>query len=175
MECNGSVIDELKLFRIDDPTCIEYDPNHWSLDLKTEYKLSPMQKVLKALGLYRCIDDALTDYAIQDFATYIHDKYGYASVGIDGTSGTDYTLTDLKSPVMSRVLCTKSYDTTYITNDTAVFTAITTADSAYTLCEFGLHDASTAGHMGARQVSCTWDVVNGETFGMIWRVVPSRG
>jgi putative Ca2+/H+ antiporter (TMEM165/GDT1 family) len=76
---------------------------------------------------------------------------------------------------MTRVLCTKSFATTYSTNDTAVFTGIATASGDYTLCEFGLHTAITAGNMGARQTSCTWDVVNGETFGMIWRIVASRG
>lgn len=164
----GCVVDELTLFKIDS------DGNRVD-QIKTEYNLGPIKKVLKALGLYRCIDDALTNYAVADFATYISTKYSYASMGIDGSSGTDYTLNDLKSPVMSRVLCTKSFDTSYATNDTAVFTAITTADGDYTLTEFGLHTTATSGYMGARQTSCTWSVVNGETYGMIWRVVVSRG
>lgn len=175
MESKGAVIDELKLFRVDDSRYRTYDPDHWKLEMKTEYSLSPLQKVMKALGLYKCIDDALTNYAVSDFATYISTKYGYASVGIDGTDGTNYTLTDLKSPVFTRVACTKAYETTYSPSDTAVFTGITTATSTETLTEFGLHDASTSGNMGARQTSCTWDVVDGETFGMIWRVVCSRG
>ena len=175
MESKGAVIDKLELYRIDDPKYVTYDPDHWEMDIETKYDLSPLQKVLKALGLYRCIDDALTNYAVADFATYIHDRYAYASVGTDGTSGTDYTLNDLKTPVMIRILCTKSYETTNVTNDTAVFMAIGTATNDYTLTEFGLHTAITAGYMGARQTSCTWDVVNGETYGMIWRVVVSRG
>ena len=175
MESKSTFADKLELYRVDDPTYNTFDPDHWSKSLETKVYLNPIEKVLKALGLYRCIDDALTDYAVADFATYISGKYGYASVGTDGTDGTVYTLTDLKSPVMTRTLCTKSFDTTYSTNDTAVFTGITTATADYTLCEFGLHDAETAGNMGARQVSCTWDVVNGETFGMIWRIVSSRG
>ena len=143
--------------------------------MQTEVNLPWWKKIGKALGFYKCIDDALTDYAVTDLASYILLKYGYASQGIDGTDGTNYTLTDLKSPVMSRVTLTKSFDTTYTTNDTVVFTGITTATGDYTLCEFGIHDALTGGNMGARQTSCTWDVVNGETFGMIWRIVVSRG
>ena len=168
MDSKGALVDKLELYRID-------NSGKWDMELETKVYLNPLQKVMKALGLYRCIDDALTDYALCDFATYISTTYGYASVGIDGTGGTTYTYTDLVSPVMTRVLCTKSFDTTYVTNDTAVFTCITTADADYTLCEFGLHTAVTAGQMGARQTSCSWDVVSGETFGMIWRVVCSRG
>lgn len=168
MDSKGAFTDKLELYRID-------SSGTWSKDLETKVYLNPLQRVMKALGLYRCIDDALTDYAIEDIAWYLMSKYGYASVGIDGSDGTVYTLTDLKSPVMTRATCSKSFDTTYTTNDTAVFTAITTATSDYTLTEFGLHDAETDGNMGARQVSCTWDVTNGETFGMIWRIVASRG
>ena len=167
MESNGSVADRLELYRIKD--------GEWTLEMQTEVNLPWWKKVGKALGFYKCIDDALTNYAIQDFATYIHDKYGYASCGTDGTDGDVYTYTDLKTPVMTRVACTKAYATTYTTNDTVVYTAITTATSDYTLTEFGIHDALTSGNMGARQTSCTWDVVNGETFGMIWRIVVSRG
>jgi len=144
-------------------------------DLETKYNLNPLEKILKALGLYHCIDDALTDYALEDIASYLLTRYSYASQGIDGTDGTVYSLTDLKSPVMTRVSLTKSFDTTYSINDTAVFTGIGTATGDYTLCEFGLHDALTDGNMGARQVSCSWDVVNAETYGYIWRVVASRG
>lgn len=182
MESKSAFIDKLELYRIDSRAIDGSRPvteseliKRGTKDIETKVYLNPLEKVLKALGLYRCIDDALTDYAVSDFATYISTTYGYASVGLDGTDGTDYTLNDLKSPVMSRVLCTKSFDTTYSTNDTAVFTAITTATSDYTLNEFGLHTALTGGYMGARQVSCTWPVVNGETFGMIWRIVASRG
>jgi hypothetical protein len=50
-----------------------------------------------------------------------------------------------------------------------------TSDGDYTLTEFGLHTLATGGIMGARQTSCTWDVTNGETFGMIWRITISRG
>lgn len=181
MMSKGAFTDKLELYRIDGELDTSKPITEVDLleagykDLETKYNLNPLEKVLKALGLYRCIDDALTDYAVADFATYISGKYGYASQGIDGTSGTDYTLTDLKSPVMSRVTCTKSFDTTYSTNDTAVFTGIGTATGDYTLCEFGLHDALTSGNMGARQVSCSWEVVNAETYGYIWRVVASRG
>ncbi len=168
MESNGAVADRLELYRIT-------TDGEWQLEMQTEVNIPWHKKVLKALGLYKCIDDALTDYAIQDFATYTLLTYGYAGVGIDGTNGTVYTYNDLLSPVMTRVECTKSVDTTYVTNDTAVFTAITTATNDYTLTEFGLFDALTAGHMGARQTSCTWPVTNGETFGMIWRIVVSRG
>ena len=117
---------------------------------------------------------AMTDYAVADFATYISDKYDYGSVGTDGTDGTDYTLNDLKTPVMTRLAFTKSFDTTYSVNDTAILTAITTATNDYTLAEFGIHDASTGGNMGARQVG-SWAVTSGETFGIIWRIVVSRG
>lgn len=176
----GSFIDKLELYRIDSEITSPLTTEGELLevgykDLETKVDLNPIEKVMKALGLYRCIDDALTDYAVADFATYISNKYGYASVGTDGTNGDVYSYTNLRSPVMTRVACTKSFATTYSTNDTAVFTVITTATGDYTLTEFGLHDALTGGNMGARQCSCTWDVVNGETFGMIWRVVASRG
>jgi len=181
MMSKGAFTDKLELYRIDGNidssrpvTELDLIDNGYK-DLETKYNLSPFEKVLKALGLYRCIDDALTNYAVTDLATYILTKYGYASQGTDGTDGTNYTLTDLKSPVMTRVALTKSFDTTYTTNDTAVFTGIGTATGDYTLCEFGLHDALTDGNMGARQVSCSWDVVNAETYGYIWRIVASRG
>ena len=163
----SSVADRLELYRIND--------GEWTLEMQTEVNLPWYKKVAKYLGLYKCIDDALTDYAVQDFAIYIHDKYGYASCGIDGTDGDVYTYTDLKTPVMTRVACTKAYATTYTTNDTVVYTAITTATNDYTLTEFGIHDALTGRNMGARQTSCTWPVTTGETFGMIWRIVVSRG
>ena len=168
VDSKGAFIDKLELYRID------VDGN-WNKDIETNVNLSLTEKISKFLGIYKCIDDALTDYAIADFATYISAKYGYASTGTDGTDGDVYTFNDLKSPVMTRTKCTKSIDTTYSTNDTAVFTAIVTASGGYTLTEFGLHDAETDGNMGARQVSCTWSVTNGEVFGMIWRVIASRG
>lgn len=167
MDSKGAVIDKLELYRIENDT--------WKLDLVTEYNIPWYKRILKYFGLYRCIDDALTNYAVQDIVDYLYTKYSYASVGIDGTEGTNYDLTDLKSPVMGRFLCTKSIGTTYATDDTLILTSIVTATGDYTLTEFGIHDVETAGNMGARQTSCTWDVVNNETFGMIWRFVVSRG
>jgi len=154
---NTKCSDQLELYRID-------GEGSWTLGGSTDSNIEGVC----SLG------DAFTNYGIADFATYISDKYDYGRVGTDGTSGSDYTLTDLKAPIMSRVAFTKSFDTTYVTNDTAIFTAITTSTGDYTLAEFGIHDASSGGNMGARQTG-SWSVVDGETFGIIWRIVVSRG
>ena len=72
---------------------------------------------------------------------------------------------------MTRVLY-QVFDTTYSTNDTAVFTGIGTATGDYTLCEFGLYDALTSGNMVLSGIMF-WDVVNAEV--MATFVCASRG
>lgn len=142
--------------------------------VETNNNPNVLQRILCKLGILNYAGDALTNYALGDLSTYLSTKYLYCSVGIDGTSSTDYTLTDLKSPVMARVATTNTVTTTYTTNDTVQFTAIITCDGDYTLAEAGLHTTLTSGSMGARQTYYNWAVTNGETIGAIWKIINNR-
>jgi|GEM_PF-6911425 len=142
--------------------------------LKTNNNPSFLHRLLMRFGLYKCAGDAMMNYGIQHLATAIYSTYGYVSVGISSASPSDYALTDIISPVLTRMLATKSYETYYTTNDTAVFTAVFTPDGTYTIVETGLHDAITAGNMGARQTSCSITTSTGVPFGIIWKITIAR-
>jgi hypothetical protein len=169
---NTGFHDKLELYRID-------KHGRWDLEVETVKKPSVFQKLKCRVGLGNMADDALTNYAINDLAAYLSTKYTYVSVGTDATLGTDYTLNELVAPVMTRVAATKSFMNTYGTDvllpDTAVYTSIMTSSGDYTLRESGLHTTITGGYMGARQTYYNWVVANGETFGMIWKIINSRG
>jgi len=164
--------DIIELYRIS-------DNGEWNKSLETNNHPSILQRILKSLGLYNCAGDALTNYAINDLAVYTASKYIYASVGIDGTSGTNYGYTDLKSPVMTRWSVTPSIVNTYSSDpllpDTVQYAIMATSTGDYTLQEAGLHTTLTGGYMGSRQTFGNWPVVNGETFGMIWKIIYGRG
>lgn len=151
------------------------DGSFGRLILRTNNNPNIIQRFLMKIGKYKCAGDAMMNFEIQRQATSIYNYYGFISFGIDSATPTDYTLTDLKSPVMTRAIATKGYATTYITNDTAVFTGVLTATGSYTIIETGLHDALTGGNMGARQTSCSIPTTNGVAFAMVWRVCVARG
>lgn len=172
------LIDKFELYRISN--------GKWDLEVETCNKPSVFTKLMCKMGLKNIAGDALTNYAINDLAVYLHGKYSYTSVGTNvtgnsgsGTPGTDYTLTDLDTPVLTRVAATKSYESTYNTDplypDTTVYTSVMTSTGDYTLKEAGLHTTLTGGYLGARQVFSSWDITNGETFGTIWKIINSRG
>lgn len=169
----GVLQDKLEIYSID-------EMGHWNLEMETVYKKSAFERLGSIFKKKPCIDDALTNYGINDIAQHISSKYLYASIGISDSSPTDYTLNDLVSPVMTRMTTTNSLVNTYSLDanypDTAQFVVIVESDSTYDLIEYGIHTASTAGYMGARQVASTeFSVTSGETFGMIWKVICGRG
>lgn len=161
--------DIIELYRIDPVT------GEWDKKVETNNNPSILQKLMCKLGLLNVAGDALTDYAINDLSTYLSTKYTYVSVGTDGTNGDIFSYSELLAPVMTRTAATVSITTTYSTNDTVQYTAIITSNGDYALKEAGLFTASTSGYMGARQTFYEWNVVNGEVFGMIWKIINTRG
>jgi hypothetical protein len=153
------IIDRVKLYDID-------DDDVWHLKVATD-------PVLCNAGT-TCANDAVTNYFLSDQAAYQISKYLYCSVGISDASGSDYTLNDLVSPVMTRTATTNTQTTTYTTNDTAQYLAVITCDGDYTLTETGLHTTATSGYMGARQTFYNWSVVNGQRIGAIWEIINTR-
>lgn len=132
------------------------------------------QRIKMKLGLYKCFGDAMMNYGLQHVATCLYDKYSHISVGTSSSSPADYTLTDLVTPVFTRVVAAKSYKTEFIENDTAVWIGIFYPTGTYTIVETGLHDMLTGGHMGARQTSCSIPTTSGVPIGMIWEITVAR-
>lgn len=134
-----------------------------------------LQRIKRKLGLFHYLDDAAMNYEIQRLATSIYNTYSHVSVGISSASGSDYTLTDLISPVLTRSVASKSYITTYIADDTVQMLGVFTPDGTYTIVETGLHDASISGNMGYRQTSCSISTTSGVPFAILWKVTIARG
>lgn len=145
------------------------------LILKTNNNPSIIQRIMKWLGLYKCAGDAMMNWGIQQLATSVYNTYTHVSVGTSTATPDDFTLNDLAAPALTRSEATKSYITTYITNDTAVFQAVFYPSGTVTIVETGLHTAATGGHMGARQTTCNIVTTVDVPFGIIWRVCIARG
>lgn len=156
-------------------TIDDLDMSPEGLILKTNNNPTIIQRILKFFGLYKCAGDAMMNWGLQQIATSIYNTYTHISVGTSTATPDDYTLNDVVSPVLTRVLATKGYGTTFITNDTAVFTGIFYPSGSYTIVETGLHDDDETGHMGARQTSCSIPTTTGVPFGIIWKVCAARG
>lgn len=170
---NMGCSDRLALYRID-------DEGNWTCEVKTNKKPSLWERALKRFGFYNCADDAMMEYALNDLALHLYDKYSFISVGESSASSTVYTLDDLVDPVMTRIAASTA--TTFTTNntdsdypDSVRFVSLFVSDSDYTLKESGLHTAESGGYMGARQTFGNWDVATGDSFGVIWDIICSRG
>ncbi len=150
------------------------------LILKTCNNPSIFDKFLKLIGFKKFANDIIMDIGVQDVATFIYNRYNYIQNGVADTHMSDATLTNLISPLpTARVLATKGYDTTYITNDTILFTGVFTNNSGDTqiIKESGLFkDISTSASdvMFCRQ-TFSYSVLDGSTYGVIWKIVISRG
>lgn len=144
------------------------------LILETNNHPSIIQRIMKYLGLYKCAGDAMMNYGLQHLATAIYDHYGFVSVGTSAATPDDYTLNDVVAPVFVRVPAAKSYVTTFIENDTAVFVGIFTPSGSSTVIETGLHTALTGGHMGARQTSCNIPTTINVEIGIMWKICVAR-
>lgn len=154
------------------------DPTRWQrfqMALGNFLDRIRLDSLCRRLGLYKCAGDAMMNAGLTHIATAVHDYYGFISVGTSSSSPSDYTRNDCVTPVLTRVAATKSYETTYVANDTAVFTGVFYPSAVYTIVETGLHTLVTAGIMGARQTSCSIVTVNGIPFGIIWKVAIVRG
>ena len=172
MQDNTRCIDTLEAYTID-------AEGAWHKEFETNNNPSLWQRLLKWLGLYKCAGDALTNYAINELATHTGETYFYGSVGTSFASSTDYSLTDLVSPVMARELATVSYVSTYNTDpaypDTVQYTIVMIATEDATLREAGLHSTLTGGYMGSRQTFTDWAITNGQSFAMVWKITYGRG
>lgn len=153
----------------------EIDESVEGLILKTNNHPSIWQRIKRWLGLYKCAGDAMMNWGILKLSESIYDTYSHISVGVSSSSPGDFTLIDLVSPTLVRIAATKGYTTTFIENDTAVFTGIFTPDGTYTIVETGIHTAATGGNMGARQTTCNISTTPGVEFGIIWKVCVARG
>ena len=166
-------LDVLEVYRRDKNT------REWKLERKTVKNPSIFQQFLRKVGILKCADDAFTNWMINQVAQFTGTTLLYAGVGTSATSGTDYTLNDLVTPVMTRVTPTISYlnvyglDATY--PDTVQYVVIMTATSSYTLREAALFTAATGGYMGARQVMSDMAITAGEEIALVWRITYGRG
>lgn len=172
MQDNACCIDKLEIYRID-------KDGNWNLEIETNNTPSIWQRFLRCIGLYKCAGDAFTNWMINDLAVYTAGKLTHASVGTSSANPTNYDLTDLVSPVMTRATVTTAYVNVYGTNatypDTVQYTIVMTATGDYTLREAGLHTALTSGNMGSRQTFDDWPVTNGESFALVWKITYGRG
>lgn len=153
-----TISDRLELYRIVD--------NEWILEVHTDNELC---------GQPGFAGDAVTDYFLSAQATDQSIRYTHCSIGTDGTDGSVYSLNELKYPVLNpRIATTNSVGTTNVTNDTSQFMAVIECTGDWILQESGLFTAATGGFMGARQTYYDWEVDNGETIGIIWKIINNR-
>lgn len=145
---------------------------------ETNNKPTIIQRIKRRLGLCNYANDILMNEGLADIAAWIITRYDYMGVGTSSTGSSTTTYHDLVSPTFSRVAVSTAIETTYTANDTAVFTAVFTASSSTTLYEAGIFkDATTATTdvMLCRQTFAAYAVTSGESFGIIWKVICSRG
>lgn len=145
------------------------------LILETNNNPSLIQRIKMWLGWYKCAGDAMMNWGLTTLTESIYDTYTHISFGTSDSTPADYTLNDVVSPIMTRVLAAKSYTTTYITDDTVMMVGILTPDAVYHIVETGIHTAVTGGHMGARQTNCDITTVIGNPIGVIWYITMARG
>jgi hypothetical protein len=167
------VIDTVQVRHVLEDGTLDMSPE--GLILETNNKPSFIQRIKMWFGLYKCAGDAMMNWGLQQLAISVYNTYGYVSVGTSSSTPSDYTLNDVVTPVLTRISATKSYDTTFIENDTVQFIAIFTPSGTYLIVETGLHDAETGGHMGARQTTCNITTTIDVPFGILWRVCIARG
>lgn len=127
----------------------------------------------------------LMDYALNDFASHAVEKYKYISIGKSAATPSSTSLTTLvdestalRTAVTGSIVTVNSTNPTY--PDAAQFTVIiqNTTGSSVSSYEAGLQTATYGGtgdKLGSRQTYTEWVIANGETVGIIWKIVPSRG
>ncbi len=167
------VIDTVQVRHVLEDGTLDMSPD--GLILETNNNPSIIQRIMKWLGLYKCAGDAMMNWGLQQLTISVHDTYSHVSVGTSSSTPDDYTLNDVVTPTLARVEATKSYETTFIENDTAQFIAIFTPSGTSLIVETGLHTDVTDGHMGARQTTCNINTTAGVPFGVLWRVCLARG
>lgn len=160
-------VDSLKMFRIE-------KDGKWTFLQETVHHPTIIQRIKRRLGLFKCIDDRITNAGLAFAANLLKSNLNYVSVGTNATTTGQDAFTDLQTPIMARVLAVKSLTTTYVTNDTAQFMSIFVADNNYNIAEVGLHSTITGGTMYARQTSCAQSVTTGQSFGFIWQIANTR-
>lgn len=139
-----------------------------------------LDKLLKSIGLKCYAHDLIMDAGLADVANMIKDRYTYIQNGLSEASMADGTLINVVSPLATaRVTATKGLETTYITNDTAVFTGVFKNETGSTqiIKESGLFkDLTTSASdiMFCRQ-TFSYSAADGATYGVIWKIIATRG
>ena len=167
-------VDKIQICEVND------DGSMGKVVLETCSHPSILDRFLKYIGLKNYANDLIMDVGIQDVATMLKDRYNYIQNGESDADMATSTLTDLKSPLATaRVSATKGLETTYLLNDTAIFTGVFTNNtgSTQTVLESGLFkDATTSVDdiMFCRQ-TFSYTALNGSTYGVIWKITVTRG
>lgn len=167
MSNNVNRRDTLRIFNIE-------ENGDWNLIQETVFKPSLWMRLKKRLGLCKFAGDRITNAGLAFAADLLIDNLHYISVGESGTTTGQDAFTDLQSPILTRSLATKSLKTTYVTDDTAVFTGIFVSDGSHTIRECGLHTTITGGTMFARQTNCDITTTVGQAFGYVWEIANTR-
>ncbi len=137
-----------------------------------------IQRIKRKLGLCNYADDILMNEGLADIAAWLATRYDYMGVGTSATGPSTVTYHDLVAPAFTRVSVSTSIETTYTADDTVVFTGVFTAASSTSLYEAGIFkDATTSvtDVMLCRQTFAAYPVIATESFGIIWKVICSRG
>ena len=167
-----SFIDSLEIYEVNK------DGKFTNKILETNFKPTLLQKIKCKLGLYKYANDIVMNEGLVDIASYIEGRFGYMSVGTSSNTPSDTTLHTLIAPSLSRSALTKGIDTTYITNDTVVFSATFTASETTDFYEAGIFKDSTTSVsdvMLCRQTFTQYTVAAGSSFGIIWKIICTRG
>src|SRR5574343_487215 len=99
------VVDRVEYRRVNIDGSIDMSPE--GLIMETNNNPSIIQRIKRWLGWYKCIDDAMMNWGIQQLAVSVYDTYDYISFGTSASSPADYTLTDLVAPIMTRIRAAK--------------------------------------------------------------------
>lgn len=99
--------------------------------------------------------------------------FDYIALGTSGTAAaaTDTALgAEISTLGGSRVAATLSRVTTSVTNDTAQFVGAWTFSGTLAIVEAGIFDTNAAGTMLSRQTFSAYNVVNGDSMTITWKV-----
>jgi len=173
MKTACGIADTIQIYNINE------DGSFGDLVLETNNNPTKEQLEMMQRGEYNCAFDAITDPGLHDLTTYITNNYNYIGIGNDGTTGD--TFNTLQGEIARYAVTSTTTDRVSIIfpyYDVAVFSVMFTATSSHSnVCEAGIFkQATTSGTdvMLCRQVFCDWSILDGQTYGIIWRITSAR-
>jgi hypothetical protein len=124
--------------------------------------------ILKSHNLVTNVGHAACSGRLGNLGSYSPFVYVGVGTGTTAASVSDTALqTEISTGGLSRAVATAAQTTTTVTNDTLQLTFTATATSSFAVTEEGIFDASSAGHLLARQVFSAVNVASGDSITVV--------